>query len=129
MRAWSVRRLSLAVVRETPGVRSNVQRVRENRKSVPADTHHVAAGTHSVGGHLHSVGEHVHSVGGDVHSVGGPRTSRGLGHARRVGSATARGCECVSGARRPASVWPAPRIACASEQRLVGRRARGVALG
>jgi hypothetical protein len=122
MRAWSVRRLSLAVVRETPGVRSNVQRVRENRKSVPA-------GTQSVGGHAHSVGEHVHGVGGDVHSVGGPRTSRGLGHARRVGSATARGCECVSGARRPASVWPAPRIACASEQRLVGRRARGVALG
>src|SRR5437763_7026207 len=71
MRTWSVRRLRRVVAPETPAVRSNAHPVREKRKSVPA-------GTHGVAPLAHRVGEHVHSVGGSY-------TSRGLGHAPRVG--------------------------------------------
>jgi hypothetical protein len=71
VRAWSVQLLSLAVVRETQGVGSNLQPERAKRKNVPA--------------RAQCVGAEMHCVGGHVRRVGVPRTACGLVRAVDVG--------------------------------------------
>ena len=69
VRAWGVQRLSLAVVRGTLGVRSNMQLGRAKWKRVAARAQHVGSAVHGVRGHMQRVGG-SRTACGPVHGVG-----------------------------------------------------------